>query len=91
MIPMVIPKGLIFNVCKIIIRNNIKTFKMSFIQEYISEIEISDSDKITISKGTTEVTQWNGSKHLLPNVNIFAMEIQKKIKIRKANLENERS
>ena len=29
---------------------------MNFIQEYIFEIEISDSDEITISKGTTEVT-----------------------------------
>ena len=52
MIPMVIPKGVIFNVCKIIIRNNIIAFKINFIQEYVSEIEISDSDEITISKGT---------------------------------------
>ena len=64
---------------------------MNFIQEYISETEMSDSDEITISKGTTEVTLRDGSKHLLPNVNICAMEILKKRKIRKANLENERN
>ena len=46
---------------------------MKFIQECVSEIKISDSDKITISKETTEVTLKDGSKHLLPNFNIFAM------------------
>ena len=40
MIPMVIPKGVIFNVCKTIICNNIIAFKMNFIKEYVSEIEI---------------------------------------------------
>ena len=64
---------------------------MNFIQEYISETEISDSYEVTISKGTTEVTLKDYSKHLIPNVNICAMEILKKRKIRKANLENERS
>ena len=46
MIPMVIPKGGIFNVCKIIIRNSIVAFKMNFIQEYM--YEFFDSDEITI-------------------------------------------
>ena len=70
MIPMVIPKGGIFNVCKIlgviqgkiIIQNNIITLEMNFIKEYISETEISDSDEIRISKGTAEVTLKDGSK-----------------------------
>ena len=64
---------------------------MNFIQKYIFEIEISDSDEITISKETTEVTLRDGSKHLLPNVNICAMDILKKRKIPKGNLENGRS
>ena len=91
MIPMIIPKGVIFNVCNIFVRNNIIAFKINSIQEYISEIEISDSDEITISKGTTEETLRDGSEHHLPNVNIFAKEILKQRKIREANLENDRS
>ena len=86
---MVIAKGVIFNVCKKIIRNNIIVFIINFIQEYVSEI--SDSDDVTISKGTTEVTLKDSSKHLLPNVNICVMGIPNKRKIRKGNLENERS
>ena len=86
---MVIPLGGICNVCIIIIRNYIVASKMNFIQEYISETEISDSDDVTISKGTTEVTLKDSSKHLLPNVNICVMEILKKNTL--ANIENERS
>ena len=54
---------------------------MNFIQKYIFEIEISDSDEITIAIGTIEVTLKDGSKHLLPNVNICAIDIPKKRKI----------
>ena len=39
--------------------------KMKFIQKYISETKISDSDEIEISKGTTEVTLKRSYKHLL--------------------------
>ena len=42
--------------------NNFIAFKMNFNQEYLSEIEISDSDETTISKGTTEVTLKDGFK-----------------------------
>ena len=40
MIPMVTPKGVIFNVGKIIIHKNIIAFEINFIQESVSEIEI---------------------------------------------------
>ena len=49
-----IPLGGICNVCIIIIRNYIVASKMNFIQEYVSETETSNSNKITISKRTTE-------------------------------------
>jgi len=42
------------------IHNNIVAFKMNFIQEYISETKVSDSDEIE----TTEVTYKDSSKHI---------------------------
>ena len=59
---MVITKGGIFNVCKIIIRNSILAFKMNFIQKYI--FDIFNCDEITISKGKTEGKASSRFQHL---------------------------